>query len=402
MAAASNGAPEGLGSAEVERYSRQLLLPSFGIGCQRRLKKSRILIVGVGGLGCPAALFVAGAGVGTLGLVDIPGEAVAASNLHRQIAHTTAGATGAVSKVDSARRAVQALNPLVSVAIHESFAPRNAVSLARIYDVVLDCTDNVATRYLVSDACAAANVPLVSGAALGLDGQLTVLCAGAPCYRCVFPSAPPPACVGSCDAAGVLGPIPGTIGTLMALEAIKVAARMGAPVEPLCGRLLLFDGARSEFRTVGLRPRSPTCRGCGDEQRIDVASFDYGGFAGAPSAAKRVLDDDYRISVEQFARMCEGRGAGEDDFVVLDVRPASQFRMCSLGASRSVPLEALDDKVVGELAEARKRVVVLCRRGNRSQTACRRLLDGGVQDAVDVRGGLQAWHHQVDSSFPLY
>lgn len=393
--------PEPLTSAEVERYSRQLLLPSFGVDGQLALHRARVLIVGLGGLGCPSALYLAGAGVGCLGLVDIPGEVVAVSNLHRQIAHNTAGAETALPKTESLKTALNALNPHVAIELHEEFTSKSAVELCGKYDVVLDCSDNVATRYLTSDACAAAGAPLVSGAALGTDGQCSVMCPteaspDTPCYRCVFPTPPPAACVGACDSAGVLGPVTGIVGSIMALEAMKLLAMPSAPT--LGGRLLIVDGMHSEFRTVKLRPRKKCCEACGENRTLDVINFDYKSFESQGAAVKPILEDSMRISVSELHRLRQEEAA----FLLLDVRPDTEFRICSLEGSISVPINTLDDKKASELVAEHSRVVVICRRGNKSQAAALRLLQAGANDVVDVRGGLQAWHREVDLTFPLY
>lgn len=411
--AEANGTSEGgrgrLPGADVERYSRQLLLPSFGLDGQVRLRSARVLIVGVGGLGCPAALYLSGAGVGTLGLVDRPGEVVERSNLHRQIAHKNANV--GMDKVTSAEMAIRALNPSVNLVSHKKIDPTNAVQLVSGYDIVLDCTDNVRSRYLVNDACVAARVPLVSGSAIGLEGQLTVygLHESTPCYRCLFPKPPPPQCVGSCDSAGVLGPVPGTIGTLQALEALKILAGIQG-AESLAGRLLLFDAASAEFRTVKLRHRVQHCPACGDCPSIVVANFDYDTFAfgrappsqGGSGQAPKGLPDSRRISAKQYAEMRERARSSTSHFLLLDVRPRAQFAMCALEEARNIPEDELRGALLDSLRAEQRPVIIVCRRGNASQRAAKTLLDAGLNDVVDVRGGLQAWHHEVDKEFPLY
>lgn len=244
---------------QAERYSRQLLLPSFGPGAQARLCHGSVLIVGCGGLGAPVALYLAAAGVGRLGLVDH--DTVEISNLHRQIIHTEARA--GTHKADSAAAAVAALNSGVKVEVHrDGLKPDNAAAMVGRYDVVIDCSDNAPTRYLLSDACAARGRPLVSAAAVGTDGQLTVYCHGddGPCYRCLFPEPPAPGNCARCADAGVLGPVPGVMGVLQALEAVKLLSGVG---EPLSRRLMLFDGLFGRFTTVRLRARAPACVACG-------------------------------------------------------------------------------------------------------------------------------------------
>lgn len=396
---------------EVERYSRQMLLPQIGVEGQKRIRDGRVLIVGCGGLGCPAALYLAGAGVGVIGLVDRPGDVVERSNLHRQIAHSNERV--GVDKVDSAVSAIKALNPAIQVETHTEFTPSNAVTLTGRYGIVLDCTDNVASRYLINDACSLSRTPLVSGSAIGFEGQLTVygLYPETPCYRCIFPSPPPPQCVGSCASAGVLGPVPGTIGTLQALEALKILGKI-PDSETLAGRMLLFDGLGMAFKTVTLRQRMPTCKVCSSEPSIDVENFDYHHFAtgGSKSAsATSPLPSDWRMSVETFCNLRRPSKNSKDsrEYFLLDVRPAEQFAMCRLPEATNIPLDLLKSDpvqtaLVHERARSHSQVIVLCRRGNQSQSAVRHLREHGVSTALDVQGGLAAWHHQVDQSFPLY
>jgi adenylyltransferase and sulfurtransferase len=403
---------------EVERYSRQMLLPQVGVRGQKLLRESRILIVGAGGLGCPAAMYLAGAGIGTVGLVDRPGDLVERSNLHRQIAHSNARV--GMDKVDSVATAILALNPLVAIRTHSHFGPDNAVELAREYDVVLDCTDNVASRYLINDACAAARTPLISGSAIGLEGQLTVygLTRETPCYRCVFPVPPPPSCVGSCSSAGVLGPVPGTIGTLQALEALKILAKIDG-AKPLAGRLLLFDAAEAVFRTVKLRGRVGTCIACCDAPTLVVADFNYQAFAAgklgsgagtdlpAAKESPQPLPDELRIAASDLKCL---RDAAKSRYHLVDVRPAEQFAMCSLPEAQSIPFDSMYacgepvKDVINRISKLAvdARVVIMCRRGNKSQEAVRLLQEHGVSSVVDVKGGLEAWHCEVDTTFPLY
>ncbi|KAA0155674.1 hypothetical protein FNF29_01589 [Cafeteria roenbergensis] len=264
MAASAPGAQGRLSGEDVQRYSRQMLVPGFfgGAAGQLRLKQAHVLVVGCGGLGCPSAMCLAGAGVGTISLVD--DDVVATSNLHRQLAHTSVGAERGQAKVDSLKDAMLRLNPTVDVrTLRARVNEHNALELVRGSTVVLDCTDNPATRYLVGDACALAGVPLVSAAALGCDGQLSLHgYRDGPCYRCLHPSPPPRGTVGSCDESGVLGPVTSTMGSLQAMEALKVVA--GAdPASTLSGKLLSVDAADARFRVVKLRGRRPECPACG-------------------------------------------------------------------------------------------------------------------------------------------
>lgn len=411
--------PHNLTAPEITRYSRQLVLPQFGPAAQNRLKNASILIVGAGGLGTPAALYLAGAGVGTIALVDRPADVVDLSNLHRQIAYSTASL--GVCKTAALAAALTALNPLVAVVAHSDvrFDAASACRLVAPHDVVLDCTDNVAARYVVGDACATLRKPLVSGAAVALSGQLMTLCLTerSPCYRCVFPSPPPPACVGSCEAAGVLGPVPGVIGTLQALEALKVVARFDG-AEPLDSKLLLFDGATSGCRTVKMRSRMPDCIVCSEGSSFSVEKFDYEAFSSHTTSSvngskqpehaaepeptlseKRVTQ--LRLSVHQLASLREEKSLSQ--YALIDVRPPIEFDICHLAEAKSIPLSTLHaEQLAGEINASGVETILICRRGRASKRALLLLLDAGAANVRDVVGGLEAWHEQVDKRFPLY
>lgn len=392
-----------LSSNDIERYSRQLLLPQFGVAGQKKLKRSRILIVGIGGLGSPAALYLAGAGVGTLGLVDRPTDVVEVSNLHRQLAHSEARV--GTNKVKSAEVAIRAINSNVSIEKHESFLPANAIQLVSSYHLVLDCTDNVASRYLVGDACAAAKIPLLSGSAIGMDGQLAMYCGApdSPCYRCIFPNPPPPNCVGSCDASGVLGPVPGLIGTLQGLEAIKLLSCMGQ-TESLDRKLLLFDASECSFRSVKLRSRLKSCIACGDSASISVADFDYDLFAQGGTCENGdnvtvTIERKHQVTPQEFAEFRKDRST----YRLIDVRPHNEFDICHLEEAENQPLATLKSPgVLDEFQPEKLRTILLCRRGNSSQKALKVFLDSGITNVCEVQGGLQAWHYKIDSTFPLY
>lgn len=408
---------EDLTNDDIQRYSRQLLLPQFGLDSQKRLKSSSALIVGLGGLGAPASLYLAGAGVGTLGILDRPDDVVEVSNLHRQILYTTVDAN-TTSKVLLTAQHLRERNPHVKIITHEAepLTAKNAVSLANSYDIVLDCTDNVLTRYLLGDACAITKTPLISGAAIGLSGQLCVLSSSkdTPCYRCLFPQPPPPHCVGSCDAAGVLGPAPGIIGTLQALEAIKLLARFHSS-EPLQGILLLFDAATSSFRHIKMRPRVPTCLACGGCASIDMQTYNYDAFVnGGDSKAKTPqlpnIDPKLRISVNELADIRSSQESGaRPGYTLIDVRPSPEYAICHLEEAESLPLSSLHSESTLDLLvsringmEPKHKTILMCRRGNASRRALAKLQSAGANNVFDVIGGLEAWRSNVDNNFPTY
>jgi adenylyltransferase/sulfurtransferase len=450
----------GLSKAQVERYSRQLLLPSFGIAAQGRLCNSSVLIVGCGGLGSPAALYLAAAGVGRLGLVDH--DVVELSNMHRQVSHTEQRL--GMHKAQSTAAAVAALNSSVSVQTHlQGLTPSNAVDIISQYDVVIDASDNAPTRYLINDACVACGVPLVSAAAVGTDGQLTVYnCGGScPCYRCLFPECPAAPNCSRCADAGVLGPVPGVMGVLQAVEAIKVVIGAG---QPLAGKLLLYDALAGRFSSIKLRGKAPGCAACGEAgmSREDVAAYDYTTFTGgqtandAPPVPLAVLPAEQRLTAAQAAQLLQATSAAaagtmkdssqqqqqqqgvQGSLLLLDVRPPEQFAVMSLPGAVSVPYLQLEQRLPEVLqlcgasstadqqhaaaaaaaggpaagstsngltdgsssSSSTQQVVVLCRRGNHSQLAVQRLRVAGVA-AVDVVGGYEAWAAEVDKAMPV-
>ncbi|NP_001288555.1 adenylyltransferase and sulfurtransferase MOCS3-1 [Zea mays] len=361
-------APDGSLPADmIYRYSRHLLLPDFGVEGQRKLSQSSILVVGAGGLGSPLALYLAACGVGRLGIVD--GDDVELNNLHRQIIHKEAYV--GQSKVKSAADACR--------------------------------------EYMISDCCVLLNKPLVSGAALGLEGQLTVYHHnGSPCYRCLFPTPPPVAACQRCSDSGVLGVVPGVIGCLQALEAIKVATGVG---EPLCGRMLLFDALSARIRVVKLRGSSPDCTHCGENSVFteeDFQKFDYESFTQSPMSDKaapsvNVLPESARITCREYKKLADD---GEPH-LLLDVRPAHHFQIASISPSHNIPLSMLEEKLPALEASLKEAgegsaLVVLCRRGNDSQRAVQLLREKGFASAKDIIGGLQAWGRDVDPDFPVY
>ncbi|XP_065176626.1 adenylyltransferase and sulfurtransferase MOCS3-like isoform X2 [Sycon ciliatum] len=384
---------------------------------QLGLKQSSVLIVGCGGLGCPSALYLAAAGIGQLGLLDY--DEVELSNLHRQVLHTEAGSD--VRKCDSAADALFRINSHVQCRRHHvALNSFNAMDIVSQYDIVVDASDNVATRYLVNDACVLLNKPLVSGSALRFEGQLTVYhYEDGPCYRCLFPRPPPPETVTNCSDGGVVGMVPGVIGVLQAIEVVKIAAKIPST---LSQKLLLFDALGGFFRTVRLRGRKENCAVCGNSPTITTL-IDYEQFCGASPSDKSkslsLLGDEDRITVQDLQQKlsCSEPSQGKT-LCVLDVRPPVQFEICSLPGSHNVPIDDLNkadtvERLQGILAEheqscstnavSSSAVVVVCRQGNDSQKAVldlrKRFTDLRFQDVI---GGLKRWAASIDTSFPMY
>ncbi|XP_067631311.1 adenylyltransferase and sulfurtransferase MOCS3 [Eurosta solidaginis] len=386
---------------EIERFSRQLILPDFGVSAQMKLKNTSFLIVGMGGLGCPAAQYLIAAGSGRLGLVDY--DEVDRSNLHRQTLHTE-GTIG-MAKVESGERALKRINPNCQIDKYkEMLTSRNAISIIERYDVVLDCTDNVVTRYLLNDACVLSQKPLVSGSALQLDGQLTVYNYGdtCPCYRCLFPVPPPPNAVTNCGDGGVMGAITGIIGSMQALEAIKVATGVG---ETLAGRLLVFDGKNCVFRNITLRGRRKDCKICSDKPML-TQLIDYEHFCSMHATDRnqmlQILTREERLTVFEYIALQPQR------HLLIDVRPPNEFEICRLPLAMNVPLkDILENKYMQlcaeELADESMPIILYCRRGNDSQIAVEHMSNRHPLRMIrDIMGGLHTWHYQIDNEFPIY
>jgi len=383
-----------LDRAEVYRYARHLVLPDVGLQGQRRLKAGRVLCVGAGGLGSPLALYLAAAGVGTLGIVDF--DVVDESNLQRQLLHGTADIGR--SKLDSAIDRIRDVNPHVRVVPHAvRLTSENALDILREYDVVVDGTDNFPTRYLVNDACVLLGKPNVYGSVFRWEGQLSVFAAeNGPCYRCLFREPPPPGLVPSCAEGGVLGALPGIIGTAQAMEAIKLLLGVG---QPLIGRLLLFDALEMSWREVALR-RNPACPVCGDEP-TQTELIDYEVFCGvrpAPGAGVDASAEEGRGFDEVDAVEVAAWVAGEEPVFLLDVRDPWEWAAGSLSAhgARLIPLGELGARM-NEIPLDRH-VVVYCRSGQRSRVAAERLAHAGYAHVSSMRGGLRGWAEQVDDT----
>jgi molybdopterin/thiamine biosynthesis adenylyltransferase/rhodanese-related sulfurtransferase len=376
---------------EQARYSRQLMLPEISRAGQQRLKAARILCLGAGGLGSPAALYLAAAGIGTIGMVD--SDKVEISNLHRQILHGTSAVGRA--KVESARDRILDANPHVNVVGHPArFTSDNAEEIVAGYDVVVDGSDNFATRYLSNDVCVFARKPNIYGSVFRFDGQASVFAPhlGGPCYRCIFPEPPPPGAAPSCAEAGVLGILPGIVGLIQATEAIKLITGLG---ETLVGRLLHFDALKMKFREFTLR-RDAQCAVCGEDPTIS-APIDYENFCNARNGdVDTVAGDAPAISVHELqSRIEAGRAPA-----LIDVREPFEYDIARLPDSRLIPL--------GELPARRHEVprdadvVVYCHSGMRSARAVALLRNDGFTNAYNLSGGIDAWSREIDSSVPRY
>jgi molybdopterin/thiamine biosynthesis adenylyltransferase/rhodanese-related sulfurtransferase/molybdopterin converting factor small subunit len=386
------GTPE-LTSEEYARYSRHVILPEVGVDGQRRLKAGRVLCVGAGGLGSPAALYLAAAGVGTIGLIDF--DAVDASNLQRQILHGT-GDVGR-SKLASARARLADLNPNVHVETFETaLTSANALEILRGYDVVLDGTDNFATRYLVNDACVLLGIPNAYGSIFRFEGQASVFATTAgPCYRCLYPEPPPPGLVPSCAEGGVLGVLPGVIGTIQATEALKILLGAGGG---LAGRLLLYDAWHMRFRELTLR-RDAGCPVCGDEPTVREL-IDYHEFCGVPSASTAPATASAPdVTVEAL----EAALNSDTPPYVLDVREPAEFEICRIRGAVLIPLAQLPRRLreLPPTSDARG-IVVHCKTGGRSAKAVTLLHEHGYTRAQNLQGGILAWIDRVDPTQPKY
>jgi len=388
-----------LSREEIRRYSRHLVMPEVGLDGQRRLKAARVLVVGVGGLGSPAAMYLPPAGVGTLGLVDF--DAVELSNLHRQILHGTPDVGR--PKLHSAVDRLSALNPEVVLEPHETvLTAENALDLVRAYDVVVDGTDNFATRYLVNDACVLARRPNVYGSIFRFEGQAAVFAApGGPCYRCLHPQPPPPGLVPTCEEGGVLGVLPGVIGAIQATEAIKLVLGIG---EPLVGRLLVYDALRMRVRDIRL-PRDPDCPVCGEHPTIRELG-DYEAVCGPmphrlrPGGVRGLEAGATVGEAELTPEALKARLEARDRVFVLDVREPPERAICHIPGSVLIPLGELPRRL-GELPTDRD-IVVVCRSGARSARAVAFLREHGFARTWNLRGGLLAWIDTVDPSQPKY
>jgi molybdopterin/thiamine biosynthesis adenylyltransferase/rhodanese-related sulfurtransferase len=376
---------------EVKRYSRHLIIPEVGMAGQKRLKNARVLCVGAGGLGSPALLYLAAAGVGTLGIVEF--DVVDESNLQRQIIHGQSDIGR--SKAQSARDSITEINPYVNVVLHEAALDNdNALEIFAQYDLIVDGTDNFATRYLVNDACVLLGKPYVWGSIYRFDGQASVFWAQyGPCYRCLYPEPPPPGMVPSCAEGGVLGVLCASIGSIQVNEAIKVITGIG---ESLAGRLMIYDALEMSYRTVRVR-KDPECAICGKNPSI-TGLIDYDAFCGAVSADAQEAAAGSTISATDLKGMLD-RG---DDIFLVDVREPNEYEIVSIPGATLIPKDQFLTGGALEKLPQDKRIVLHCKSGARSAEALAVVKNAGFADAVHVGGGVLAWISQVDPSLPTY
>lgn len=380
-----------LSREEILRYSRHLLIPEVGLDGQRKLKAGSALIIGTGGLGSPVALYLAAAGVGRIGLVDY--DVVDSSNLQRQVVHGT-GTVGRL-KVDSARLRLLDLNPAIQVdAFNEPFTSSNAMQIAAPFDVIIDGTDNFPTRYLTNDLCVLTGKPNIYGAVFRFDGQASVFDARVgPCYRCLFPEPPPPGLVPSCADAGVLGILPGTIGTIQATEAIKLLLGIGSS---LAGRLLLYNALDMSFEYVTLK-KNPDCKVCGPHPEV-TALIDYDEFCGVPGIAhdEGSAGKEWDITVVELAAQLK---SGKS-FRLIDVREPHELAISGIKGAQNIPLGELAGRL-SELDSAQE-IVLFCKMGSRSTRALELLVSAGFRKVKNLQGGINAWANEVDKKLPIY
>jgi adenylyltransferase/sulfurtransferase len=379
----------GFNRDEMARYARHLIMPEVTDAGQRRLKAARVLCIGAGGLGSPAALYLASAGVGTIGIVDA--DVVDVSNLQRQILHATKQVGR--KKVLSAGERIAELNPHIEVQLHDcQFRSENAMDIVAEYDVVIDGSDNFPTRYLSNDVCVFAKKPNVYGSIFRFDGQTTVFAPhlGGPCYRCMFPEPPPPGAVPNCAEAGVLGVLPGIVGSLQALEAIKLIVGIG---DSLIGRLVHFDALTLRFREFRLR-RDPECPVCGEHPTI-VEPIDYDAFCGSGSSPG--YDEAIpTISVHDLKRKID---SGES-FVLVDVREPIEYEISRIEGSKLIPLRQLGSRI-GEL-DPNREIILQCKTGVRSAHALLLLQQAGFTRLYNLEGGIEAWADEIDPTVEKY
>ncbi|MFN3704627.1 MAG: molybdopterin-synthase adenylyltransferase MoeB [Thermoflexales bacterium] len=388
-------AANSLSAAELRRYARHLTLPEFGLEGQQKLRAASVLLVGLGGLGAPTAMYLAAAGVGRIGLVDY--DVVDESNLQRQVIHGQSML--GKPKVLSAAARIHDINPYVEVVPYQTALRRdNALDIFRDYDVIVDGADNFATRYLVNDACVLLDKPNVHGSIFRFEGQVSVFWAKCgPCYRCLYPEPPPPGMIPSCAEAGVLGVLPGLIGLVQATETVKLIAGIGAP---LIGRLLLYDALDMTFREVKLR-KDPHCPICGEQPRI-TELIDYDEFCGTPGLHTHPFDTAAvpEITVHELRRRLESAELERTNTWLVDVREPYEWQIVHFPQARLIPMREVPQHL-DELRQASE-LLVYCRSGARSAEVVRYLHTQGFKNAKNVRGGILAWAREIDPNTPVY
>ncbi len=377
---------------EVRRYSRHLIIPDVAMAGQQRLMNAKVLCVGAGGLGSPALMYLAAAGVGTIGIAEF--DTVDESNLQRQIIHGQSDI--GKSKAQSAKEKISEINPYVQVITHEvRLDNSNVKEIFSQYDIIVDGTDNFATRYLVNDACVLLKKPYVWGSIYRFDGQASVFWAEyGPCYRCLYPEPPPPGMVPSCAEGGVLGVLCATIGSIQTTEAIKVITGVG---EPMIGSLMIYDALEMSFRKIKVR-KDPNCPLCGDNPTQSDLLPDYEAFCGVLSDAAEVAVKDSTISVTELA----DKIGANDDFYLVDVREPSEFEIVRIPGSHLIPKQGFLDGTVLATLPQDKPIILHCKSGVRSAECLAILKGAGFADATHVAGGVIAWAKQIDKSLPVY
>lgn len=378
-----------LSREEIVRYSRHILIPNVGLKGQEKLKSSSALIIGTGGLGSPVSLYLAAAGVGTIGIVDY--DFVEPSNLQRQVIHGSRSI--GKSKVLSAQEHMLDINPHIKVNVHEErLSSENALRIAKGYDILIDGSDNFATRYLSNDLCVLLGIPNVYGSVYRFDGQVSVFYAKeGPCYRCLFPEPPPPGLIPSCADGGILGILPGTIGTIQATEAIKILLGIGSK---LIGKLLLYDALEMTFDSVNLK-KNPNCKVCGIDAG-QVKLIDYDELCGMPSREPDDLDNQWVVTPHELLLLLK-----EDKTIqLLDVREPHELEISSIKNAKLIPLGQLAERSF-EL-DSNKEIIVFCKTGNRSRRALEILLSVGKKRVRHLKGGINEWARSIDHSLPVY
>jgi molybdopterin/thiamine biosynthesis adenylyltransferase/rhodanese-related sulfurtransferase/molybdopterin converting factor small subunit len=395
----AGGAPTGtveaqaLTNDEVQRYSRHLIMPEVGVEGQLKLKAGSVLCIGAGGLGSPAALYLAAAGVGRIGIVDF--DVVDFSNLQRQIIHGTPDVGR--SKLASAKDRLLGLNPLIEIDTYETaLSSKNALDLFKPYDIILDGTDNFPTRYLVNDACVILGKPNAYGSIFRFEGQASVFATkNGPCYRCLYPEPPPPGLVPSCAEGGVLGVLPGIIGTIQATEAVKLIMGIG---EPLIGRFLIYDALRMKFRELKLK-KDPDCPVCGTHPTV-TALIDYEQFCGVAPATEPTMSAQESSETEIDVKELKRKMDAKEDFYLLDVREPNEFKIGRIPGSTLIPLGEVPQRY--QEIPKDKEVVVHCKMGGRSAKAAAFLRQQGFKSVKNLKGGILDWADKIDPGVPKY